>query len=284
MKYTNKLGLPNAIYQAIANDDYDRGESDITVTQLIQPMQMTKLQMLYKDELEEDISDNIYALMGKSIHYILEKSETIMPVEKRLYVNINGCKVGGQFDRLALISNGLLGCKLQDYKIASVWEYIYGLKQEKEDQINCLAYILKTNGYNIIRSEIVMIFRDWQKSKAKYDPNYPQQQVVIIPIILWYNEIQEKFITDRVKLFQAEDIPECTEYDRWNPGDKFAVTKQGRKTALRVLNSRQEAEKWIADNGKGDNVEVRPGENRRCESYCNCVTKCQQYAKIKNYE
>jgi hypothetical protein len=282
MQYTNKLKLPQAIYDAIVNDEYDRGESDITVTQLIQPVQMTKLQMEYEDKLVEDIADNIYALMGKSIHYILEKAESIMPVEKRLYIDIDGVKLGGQLDRLALISkDGGFSGKVQDYKIASVWEYIHGLNKEKEEQLNCLAYILNQNNYPVSELEIIMIFRDWQKSKAKYDKDYPQQQIAIINISLWPIDNQKAFIEHKIMHFQSDYIFGCTDNDKWATNDVYAVKNNKQKKALKLFSNYEDAADYVSANVKADSIETRKGENKRCDSYCNVKDFCPQYAKLR---
>ena len=52
--------------------------------------------------------------------------------------------------------------------------------------------------------------------------------------------------------------------------------KKGRKTALRVLNSQEEAEEWMAANG-GDHIEVRPGEDKKCKDYCSVCEFCNYY-------
>jgi hypothetical protein len=278
MQYTNKLNLPQAIVEAVKNDDYDSGDSFLTATQLNKPVQMVRLEKQYANQIIEDISDNIYALMGKAIHYILEKAESVMPVEKRIYTEVLGKKISCQLDRLALISKdgGFTG-KVQDYKFASVWQYIYGLNKEYEEQLNIIAYILTRNGYKVNELEIIMIFRDWQKSKTKYDKSYPQEQVAVIPVKLWNQDKQEKFITDKIQQHESKDCPQCTQEERWNSGDKYAVMKKGNKKALRVLNTEAEAYLWIEDNKKGDYIEIRKGENKRCDSYCKISKWCSQY-------
>ena len=282
MKYTNKLNLPQAIVEAVKNDDYDSGNSFLTATQLNKPVQMVKLEKEHKDDIIEDISDNIYALMGKAIHYILEKAESIMPVEKRKYCSLNDTMISCQLDRLALISkNGGFTGKIQDYKMASVWQYIYGLNKEYEEQLNVIAFILKANNYKISQLEIVMIFRDWQKSKAKYDSNYPQQQIVIIPIKLWSIDEQATFIDNKIQQYKAENIPECTAEERWNNGDKYAVMKKGRKKALKVFDSKHDAYNYL-ESIYHENlyIEDRPGENKRCENYCKVKNFCKQYKSM----
>jgi hypothetical protein len=279
MKYTNKYNLPDAIVKAVENDNYDSGDSDITVTQLISPMQQTKLYQQYKDQIVEDISDNIYALLGKAIHYILEKSEKVAKTEERKFVLVDGIKLSGQFDRLDLITKdgGFTGL-LQDYKIASVWESIFGLNPEREKQLNCLSWILRQNGYSINKLQVVMIFRDWQKSKTTYDKSYPQKQVEIINVPLWAEKKQEKYIKNRISMFKSDVVPECTDEERWYTGDTFAVYKEGNKKAYKICKTSEEAKEWMKKN-KGSMIQYRQGENKRCK-YCNVSKWCPQFKKI----
>lgn len=280
MKYTNKLGLPESIYQAIVNDDYDSGNSFLTATQLNKPVQMVKLEKQYEDQIVEDISDNIYALMGKAIHYILEKAESVMIVEERLYAVVMGKQISCQLDRLALITKdgGFTG-KVQDYKFASIWQYIYSNNQEYEEQLNVIAYILGRNGYKVSDLEVIMIFRDWQKRKAQYDKNYPQQQVAVIPIKVWTYAEQENFIHNKIVQHESGKF-ECSDKERWNDGDKFAVMKKGKKKALRVFDNYEDAADMITM-GKGEIIETRKGENKRCDNYCRVAFVCSQYKILK---
>ena len=62
--------------------------------------------------------------------------------------------------------------------------------------------------------------------------------------------------------------------------DKYAVMRKGRKTALRVLDSQEEAEAYRAEKG-GDYIEERKGEDKKCIDYCLCCRKCD-YWKQKN--
>ena len=76
------------------------------------------------------------------------------------------------------------------------------------------------------------------------------------------------------------DLPVCTPDERFNSGDKFAVMKKGRKTALRVLDSKEAAEQWEADNG-GDFIETRLGEDKKCADYCSACEFCSYYQERK---
>ena len=64
---------------------------------------------------------------------------------------------------------------------------------------------------------------------------------------------QEEFVYTRVKLHQDwevkylmdEILPDCSDEDRWKKDDTWRVMKKGRKSALRVLYSNEDAEQYI---------------------------------------
>ena len=136
MKITNKYGLPEVIVRAIENDPYNNGGADISVTSLIGPPQIRRLMQEHGDKVEVDVSDRLYSLMGQAMHRILEMADTTAMVEERFFSDIvcaHGQKsLSGQIDRY---ENGVI----QDWKFTSVWEYIFGLKPEREAQLNVLA-------------------------------------------------------------------------------------------------------------------------------------------------
>ena len=80
------------------------------------------------------------------------------------------------------------------------------------------------------------------------------------------------------KLEDSELAP-CTADERWATADKWAIMKTGRKTALKVCESEEEANRLLPELG-GTNIEFRAGCSRRCEDYCNCNTFCPFYKKM----
>jgi len=77
MKYTNIHGYPEAIVKAMENDDYSKGKADYSVSSLNTPPRILHLMSRHAKELKLDVSDNMFALFGTAIHYILEKAETV---------------------------------------------------------------------------------------------------------------------------------------------------------------------------------------------------------------
>ena len=273
MRITNKYGFPDALVRAVESDPYDRGLSDFTVTELIDSPRIAQLLREHDHEIEEDVSDRIWALLGQAVHTILERAETEARVEERLYAKVGGVTIGGQFDRLALEENGIL----QDYKVTSVWSVIYG-KDSWAQQLNINRFLAEQNGLKVRRLEIVAILRDWQKREAQRNRDYPDHQVVRIPIVTWPKKKLDTYLKSRIKVHQdaAKNLPLCTDEERWARPTKFAVMKRGLKKASRLCDTEEEAKK-AAKFIPGAYVQVRPGEYPRCQDYCAVAQFCSQW-------
>lgn len=285
MNITNHSNLPTPIVYAIENDDYSPGESDITVTTLISPPRQVALIKQHNDNIVIDASSRLFALMGKAMHSILENYERDELAEERLYMDIEGWKLGGKYDRI-ILEEGVL----QDYKFCSVWEYVHGLKQDRVEQLNTLAALAIYNGYIITKLQVVMLFRDWMPSRL-HENKYPQHHVELIDVPLWKYKDTITFIKERMKAHQAAQaegavLPECTGKERWQTETTYAVESAERKRALRLLDSYQDAIHWIANNPDKANlkpfVTERPGEFKRCKSYCDAADFCDQWKELQN--
>jgi hypothetical protein len=304
MRVTNNAGLPQALVDAVANDDYIPGDSDISVTALIAPPQQRAILDAHQGEIVEDASDRLWALQGQLIHSLLERANENDLAETRYYVESDGWKVGGRFDHLTTKD-----AVLTDWKYTSVWSIIFGgVKPEWTEQLNLLDLILRQNGHIVDRLQVIAIMRDWSKLEARRKPDeYPQQQVVTLPVERWSELEQEEFLSRRVQLHQDArlrfdhgdpQVP-CTPEERWSKPDKWAVMKEGRKSAIRVLDSREAAISYCLDNNlagrpddmngnpldhdrsaimnRGIHIIHRPGEDVRCMSYCAASEFCEQF-------
>jgi hypothetical protein len=280
-RLTNKHHLPDAIVRAVQNDPYDKGESTMTATGLLQPPQIAGLTRIYWDRLEEDVTDRIWALLGQSLHTVLERAEhpdSNVQLEKRLYVKILGETIGAKFDRLNL-ENHLLS----DYKMTSAWTKVFGSRiPEWEKQMNIYTFILRANGHQVDAAEIVAFYRDWSATNAQRSgSDYPQVQCEALPVAIWPVDKQEEYITERVRLHQDArkgKWPECSPEDRWAKPDTWAVMKHGRKTAVRVFENKWQAEDYLDSTaGSGFYIEHRKGSSPRCEGYCPVSAFCRQF-------
>lgn len=74
MIFTNKLNISESLVNAIKKDSYSKGDSDFSVTGLINPARIEALRVKHDSQIKEDVSDRIYSLLGQSIHTILERA------------------------------------------------------------------------------------------------------------------------------------------------------------------------------------------------------------------
>jgi hypothetical protein len=279
VKLTNRLGLPEPIYNAVKNDVYTRGDADISVTQLLAPPRQVALIRAHEHEIEEDCSERIWSLCGQVIHGILERANTAAIAERRLYLEIEGWKISGGMD--AYYGHGLL----QDYKFVTAYKFKGGkVAIEYEQQLNCYAELLRGNGDDVKKLQIVGILRDWSKLEAERDPEYPQTQVIIVNVPMWSPEKARAFIKERVILHQQArlQLPTCTPDERWARPDVYAVMKEGRKTAVRLYDTEAEAENHAR---RENNLSVvkRPGVSIRCKHYCSVAKFCRA-VEFKGFE
>lgn len=273
MKITNKLNLPSSLVKAVENDDYKPGDADYSVSMLLNPPLINHLYVQHKTELTEDVSDRLYALMGQAMHAIIERADDQL-TEKRLYMEIEGTKISGQPDRLVVIFG-----KLQDYKFCSVWEAIYGMKPEREQQLNIYAELLRQNGYEVKQIQIVQLFRDWSATKADITSGYPEAQINVVNVKLWESEKTLDFIRERIKLQQDENYI-CNSEDRWRKGEKWAVMKLNRKSAVRLHDSIASANEHLSTLDDKYYKEHRPGIDNRCKRYCPVRNFCKYNKEV----
>ena len=337
---TNELGLPWPVVSAIRNHRYTKGKADYSATELLKPPRVRELQRIHDDEIEEDASEFVFALLGTVAHFILElgvyydiwdvvndllqlhyeegrgtrktfiKKVNILwkllvghykadrngkaVVERRLFWTCpsTGKTISGAID---LVYPDRV---ITDYKMMSVYEGIHGLKQEKIQQLNIYNLLacegVTSDGHPSDldpprQLQICSLYRDWSKTKANLarlkGDSYPQRQVAVFKLNKWELNETKEFIAGRIRKHMAaeQELPQCSANDRWARPPKFAVRKRGRKSALRVLDSYNDALEWMEKNEKGESVEERPGQSIRCELYCNVSGFCSQWDEIRAY-
>ncbi|MGC9100873.1 MAG: PD-(D/E)XK nuclease family protein [Caldisericum sp.] len=209
MNITNKYNLPNGLYRALQKMSYISDDfNTISVSDLINPPLIWYLKKLHKDEIEEDASERLWALLGTAVHYIIAEGEDQNLTEERLEIEIDGFRIRGRFDVYTEEK------EILDYKITSMWSLE---KPEWTRQINVYAYMLRRTGFEVEKGFIYAILRDWNKRQAKETMPIP---FVVYEIPIWTIEEQEKYIRERIQLFrtiQNSNIEDfiCEEQDRW---------------------------------------------------------------------
>jgi hypothetical protein len=281
MKITNNLGLPAPLVSAISNDQYDK-VGDISITGLVKPPRMRWLEIRHDDEIVVDASELIWRLVGSIGHAILERSDTNNHLsEERITFPVMGWVISGKPD---LLSPDM---QLDDYKFTSVWAMKYA-KSEWTAQLNSYAWMYRMAvGFIAAKLRITAILRDWSKMKAAREPDYPQVGMVVREVPLWSEQQQEDYIEYRIDRHQVaeklddDELPDCTDEERWAKPDLWAVKKKGGKRALRLFDNETAAIGFVIGNDQLT-VEHRPGsKTTRCDHYCLVKSFCNQYAKLR---
>ena len=286
MKITNKHNLPVALLNAMSKDGYSKGKSDYSVTGLLTPPKVALLREQYDGQMEMDISEKMFTFLGTALHDVLEK--TLMPEncinEERLFASVDGTTISGAIDIQEKTPAGTI---IWDYKVTSVWS-VMNSKEEWVQQLNMYKWFVETvKKERVVALKICAFLRDWSNNGR--GENYPEASIVIVDIPVWSSVEAEAFIRSRLNAHQqakmlndfGDELPACSDAERWMSETTFAVKREGRKTAIRVLTDADEAKEMaVKENGY---VEVRLGEPRRCEgNYCGVAAWCKQYQGEKN--
>ncbi len=272
MKYTNRFGLPETLVKVITFDDYDP-HADYSISQLVNPVRITQLRKRHDSEIETDVSEMIWLLLGNSVHYILDKAAGINDLaEERLHATIGGKKISGKADLLQ-------DDTIWDYKVTSVWSAVFEPKGRDEwhTQLNGYRWLYSIAGFDVKALRICEILRDWQKSK-RYEDGYPQIPVKVLGIpfgdVVPYLE-QMVGRNEQVKILPDSELPMCTPEQRWDKPTTYAIMRAGQKKAVRVFDT------YPSDIPGGCTVVTRQGKSTRCQEYCDVADFCDYGIKVR---
>ena len=286
MKITNKFNVPETLVALASRDYYTKGQSDYSVTEIISPPRIQRLRRKHFEEIEQDVSDMLWMLLGTALHVVAERSEVSGHTnEERLSAGVNGIILSGAID---LQKDEADGITITDYKFTSAWALMND-KPEWEQQQNIYKYLVERVKKKPVKGlKICALIRDWSRRDAQNKPDYPQAPIQIVDIPMWTFDRTEAFIKERVELHRdskvsadwGEELPLCTEEERWVRQTTYAVKKDGRKTAIRVFDTQDEADALLKEMPEKDKgfIEIRKGEAVRCTgNFCGVSQWCNQY-------
>lgn len=321
-KVTNnhQIDLPIAVW--LLQQGYNSGadvapEGElISVTTLMKPTRRLILERQVDQATESmDVSDLIASRVGHGLHDSIERSwiegdwkgamrrlhysqsvidrilinpdpsevgEDDIPIflEQRGFKKVGGIVLTGQLD---FAINGAY----RDVKTTSTFAYTSGKKD--------FDYILQGSLYRYIMPKLIwqdkmrieFVFTDWQKFRAKADPNYPQVKVAHKEYPLMSIEDTEKWIINKLNeiqnnakhTFKQNNLIRCSDIDLWKQEDSYkyyanpeTANRGGR--AQKTFDKLADAEQHKAAKGKGVIITVK-GEVKACE-YCPAFSVCEQ--------
>lgn len=286
MIITNKYNLPQALvdFATRKDDTYVRDPQAFGATTLLNGVREIVLKRRHGEEIEQDISDMVWMLFGSAVHKIAESHDTSGESEKdyRLVFE-NGLALRGRVDYYNNTEQAV-----EDYKTCSVWKVIYQDFEDWRKQGVMYALLLAASGKKVVKLRFHALLKDWKAGDYRLallqNKFYPEHAMWTWEYELQPNDFDEivKFAGDKLKevekalLLTDDELPVCSPSERWNDGDKYAVMKNGRVSALRVLDNREDADTYLREKG-GDFIEVKKGVDRKCEDYCLVKEFCQHY-------
>ena len=281
MKVTNKLGLPQAFCNAV-NLERHNEKGCYSATTLLKDSCCTILTDRHFDEIEVDVADCVWQIWGTAVHKIFEDSGIDGLKEEKFEVSVSNSKVTGRVD-LFDETNGIL----YDWKTASTYKITFNDFSDWKKQGLIYAWLMKQNGIEVKKCRFIALLKDHSKSNARKDASYPQMPVYNYEFDVTESDLAEieTFIKTRIEELESEskladwELKPCSEEGRWYQKGKVAVMKQGRKTAIKLFDTKEEAEKNMSALG-GTYLEERKGCNRRCEDYCTCNKFCPFYQSL----
>jgi len=248
--------------------------------------------MRHNDEMEQDVADMLWQLLGSALHVVAERGEHPDYItEERLNASVDGIILSGAIDIQKVTPQGII---ITDYKFTSAW----ALRQDKfewEAQQNIYAWLVnKVKEKPVVGVQICALIRDWSRREASVKPDYPQAPIQVIDLPQWDLERTEAYIKERITLHMdskvqddwGEDLPLCSAEERWVRGDAWAVMREGKKRASKVCETEEEAKEVMASIPEKEKpyIEKRAGEAIRCTGdFCGVSKWCNQYQQsLKN--
>lgn len=272
MKITNKQNLPQALVNAVERNLREVIDGQYSATEILKSTREILLTRRHWHEIEQDVADLIWQIFGTAVHKLASDNDDTGNAEIRIYADVNGTTLSGQYDLYDAETFTLI-----DYKTASVWKVIYGDFEDWRKQGLIYAWLNAMNGVHVARVRFHAFLKDWSSADAQYKTDYPQLGVYTYEYEVTAHDIVEidTYISAKIAAIVTGELTDCTDAERWNTGTKYAAMKNGRKTAIRVADTRSEVE------GLGDYIEERPGIDKKCERYCLAAPYCEQYKARK---
>lgn len=285
MRITNKLNLPQSIVNALQSD-YQYKDHQFSATTILQGIKSFLLMKRHSNEIEMDASEGLNMLLGTAVHNLLEghaAENELTEDYMKAWIPNTLYAVSGKYDLYNLETK-----ELTDYKTCTIWKIKFKDFDEWKKQLLIYAWMLRELGIDVAKGRITAWIKDYSKSDYKLaqlkGEYYPEAAIINID---FYFEEKDFFEIENwlIKRFQQiqnyeylsdDDIPICSEEERWNSGTKYAVMKGNNVRAVKVFDNENEAKEFAKTNNDY-RVEERKGIDRKCVDYCNACKFCNYY-------
>ena len=286
MKVSNRLNLPAAFVNAVSTTRHNAAGC-FSATTLNKGAKEIILTDRHFDEITVDAADSVWAVWGTAVHALLESQPDNNFHEESFKVPVSNSFVTGQVDSYDM-ENGVIN----DWKTASVWKVQFNDFKDWRAQGLTYAWLLQQSGLEVKKCRFVALLKDHSKTKAKTDSSYPQSPVFIYEFDVTAADMEETAARILAKVQEIESaykldddaIEPCSAEERWADGEKWAVMKNGRKSAVKVFDNQLDADAMAGELGNSHYVEYRPAISRKCGEYCKCKEFCNFYKAMNKGE
>ena len=286
MIVSNRLNLPAAFVNAVSTTRHNEAGC-FSATTLNKGAKEIILTDRHFDEITVDAADSVWAVWGTAVHALLESQPDNNFHEESFKVPVSNSFVTGQVDSYDM-ENGVIN----DWKTASVWKVQFNDFKDWRAQGLTYAWLLQQSGLEVKKCRFVALLKDHSKTKAKTDSSYPQSPVFIYEFDVTAADLEETAARILAKVQEIENayeldddaIEPCSAEERWADGEKWAVMKNGRKTAIKLFDNSADADAMAGELGNSHYVEHRPAISRKCGDYCKCKEFCNFYKAMNKGE
>lgn len=286
MKVTNKMNMPAAFVNAVSTTRHN-APGCFSATTLNKGAKEIILTDRHFDEITVDAADSVWAVWGTAVHALLESQPDNNFHEEKFKVPVCNSFVTGQVD-----SYDMEHATIFDWKTASIWKVQFADFGDWYKQGMTYAWLLKQSGLDVRHCVFVALLKDHSKSKAAKDASYPQSPVFKYEFDVTDEELQQTEARIIAKVAEIEnayklgddDIEPCSAEERWADDEKWAVMKNGRKTAIKLFDNSADADAMAGEMGNAYYVEHRPAISRKCGDYCKCKDFCNFYKAMNKGE
>jgi hypothetical protein len=244
------------------------------------PPKIRRLREQYDAEMEIDVTKMIASQLGTFMHGKLEAKEVEgYHNEERIFTEVDGVVISGAIDLQQVVEGGVV---IIDYKFVKAWSVKQG-KSDWETQLNIYKWLVESVKRVPVKGlQICAIIKDY----APYDTSegYPEAEAIMIDVPMWDAVKTEAYVRQRLEMHRharmahdfGEELQPCSDEERWMTETVYATKKEGRKSAIRLFKTIEEATE-LAEKEKGY-VETRKGEPKRCTGdFCGVSKWCSQY-------
>ena len=293
-KITNKLALPKQLVELVSTN-YKPTTHQYSCTTILKTTRQIILERRYNDEIEQDVSNMCWMIFGIAVHSIIENSkedEGQFKEEKlkvdlgKYWKELDGYYLSGRSDLMDLLEKEIV-----DWKTCSAWKVIYKDFEDWRKEMLIYSWMVRDIGFDIDKAKAIAFIKDHNKTKSKIDMQYPKLPIWVEKFKFNKKQFQEikEFIYNKfleLKKYEMvidEELPLCSDDERWREPTKYVVKKKVNKTATKLHDTLESAEEHLKQleikYPSIYEIQIRPGEDKRCLEYCNCCQFCSYYKK-----